>query len=128
LPSVSFSGKKLNRSAKSDTLCNAQVQLVMGFGARDMVDRSELYNSLQAQYPSADVVLCSTSGEIFDDKVLDDSVSITAIEFDKTSIITTEVNIDDHDNDSFRQGWHWLKDWRSPRRFAISWFCRTGVK
>jgi hypothetical protein len=40
--------------------------------------------------------MCSTAGEIFDQEVLDDSLSVMAIEFEKTHISSACVNIDSY--------------------------------
>ncbi|MEJ7587232.1 MAG: FIST N-terminal domain-containing protein [Ferruginibacter sp.] len=100
----SYVNNRFNNSEKSDQLNCEKVQLVLGFGAKNLIGGKNIYDTLHQQYPIADIVLCSTSGEIFDNKVVDHSVSVTAIEFEKTIIKTTIVNIDDHDNNSFRAG------------------------
>lgn len=81
-----------------------KVQLVLGFGAKNLLLDAAFYSDLCRQYPAASIVLCSTAGEIFDDKVADNTVSVTAVEFDKTIVKTTSVNIDDYDNNSFDAG------------------------
>jgi hypothetical protein len=86
-----------------DNVIPANVQLVLGFGSRQLLETEPVYKTLSAIYPSAEVVLCSTAGEIFNDKVYDDSVSITAIEFDKTTVTTHFVEIDNFP-DSYQAG------------------------
>jgi hypothetical protein len=100
----SFHNSKFTYSLKNDLIDNAAVQLVLGFGAKNMLSESDIYQQLNQQYPQADIVLCSTSGEIFEDKVSDNSVSVTAVAFDKTLIKTSVVNIDEYDGDSFAAG------------------------
>lgn len=56
---------------------------------------SELVDFLIEKYPNAILGGCSTSGEIHDVNVSDHSAVITAIQFDKTDLITHEVNIDE---------------------------------
>lgn len=80
------------------------VQLVLGFGAKQLLAGDNMYLKLRGQYPNADIVLCSTSGEIFEDKVTDNSVSVTAIEFNNTTVETASVNIGDFNNDGFAAG------------------------
>jgi hypothetical protein len=100
----SYQNGKYTYSQKNDHVNDAGVQLVLGFGAKNMLAEIDIYQQLSRQYPLADIVLCSTSGEIFEDKVSDNSVSVTAIEFDKTSVKTGVVNIDDYGGDSFAAG------------------------
>jgi hypothetical protein len=87
----------------NENINTAKVQLVLGFGSRQLLETKPVYNTLSTIYPSAQIVLCSTAGEIFNDKVYDDSVSITAIEFDKTVVSTHSVEIDNF-SDSYKAG------------------------
>jgi hypothetical protein len=89
---------------KNDNPDKEKVQLVLGFGNKNVLSSDGIYQKLHQQYPVADIVLCSTAGEIFDNKVLENSVSVTAIAFDKTAIKTVAVNISDYNNDSFEAG------------------------
>ena len=59
-------------------------------------DRLHLENDMLAitsAYPNASVVLCSTAGEILQDEVLDNSIAVTAINFDKTTVKSSLINI-----------------------------------
>ncbi len=88
-------------SGKIDT---QKVQLVLGFGARSILTGDDFYQQLRLTYPAAKIVFASTSGEIFDDRVLDNTVSVTAIELEKTTIRTASININDCDGDSHQAG------------------------
>ncbi|NCX96722.1 MAG: histidine kinase [Chitinophagia bacterium] len=61
-------------------------QLVLAFGARQLISDTAIYAYLKSKYPIADIVLASTSGEIIDDKVHDDSIVVTAIEFQHSTV------------------------------------------
>lgn len=65
-------------------------QLVLWFGARQ-ADGASLQAALQTQFAEAAVVGCSTSGEIVDGEVLDDTLVGTAIEFHHSHIRTATV-------------------------------------
>lgn len=67
-------------------------QLVFAFGATNLIGDETIYNYLRASYPNAEICSCSTSGEIIEDKVLDESVVVTALQFSKTSIKSVEIN------------------------------------
>lgn len=60
-------------------------QLVLWFGARQ-ADGAALQASLQARFPGASVVGCSTGGEIVQGEVHDDSLIATAIEFEQGQV------------------------------------------
>lgn len=71
-------------------------QVVLVFGASEFILKPEIFLSLKSIYPHADIVLSSTSGEILDDNVFDDTVVATAIEFEKTSVRCVKTNTDRH--------------------------------
>jgi len=52
-------------------------QIVFLFGSRQSLTRTNLIKDLQARYPAANVVGCSTAGEIHHVRVLDDSLIAT---------------------------------------------------
>ena len=56
--------------------------LVLVFGAREQIENC--YEEISQFYPNSDIIINSTSGEIIGSKVLDDSIVLTAIQFEKT--------------------------------------------
>ena len=76
-------------SADAGVAAAAQVVLVFG-GSGVLRDRDRLIE-VAASYPHAELIGCSTSGEIRGTHVSDDSIVVTAIEFDYTSIRTAEM-------------------------------------
>ena len=88
------------RNAKSHTITSDKVSLVLGFGEKNLLINDNLYSQLKDRYPNAQIVICSTSGEIYDEQVYDNTVVVTAIEFEKTPLKTASVNIADYQNSS----------------------------
>jgi hypothetical protein len=85
-------------SEKSETLDPLKTSLVLGFGEKDILANENIYQLLKDKYSNAAIVLCSTSGEIYNDTVLDNTVSVSAIEFEKTTVQSVSVNIEDFAN------------------------------
>lgn len=81
----------------------SKANLVLGFGSKRLVADGHLNKSLAERYPSAEIVLCSTAGEIACNSVYDDSAVITVISFEKTTIKTASLNLEGF-NDSFELG------------------------
>ncbi len=81
----------------------ASCQLVLAFGSRQLLENSSLCKEICDDYPNATVVFSSTAGEIIDILVLDDSISLTAIQFEHTQIKSAITNIHDEEN-SFAAG------------------------
>ncbi|MEO8458108.1 MAG: FIST N-terminal domain-containing protein [Chloroflexota bacterium] len=65
--------------------------LVLAFGARHLLENSELLREMKGRHPGATVIGCSTAGEISGTSVLDGSIVCTAIGFQKTAISTGQV-------------------------------------
>jgi hypothetical protein len=58
--------------------------LVLAFGSVKRFSEGKLQGFLKARYPTAQIIGCSTSGEINAKGVFDDSIQITAIMWEKT--------------------------------------------
>ncbi len=81
------------------TLCN----LVIAFGNSEIIKDPAIYKDIQTGYPNADVLMNSTAGEIYDTYVNDNTISLTAICFDKTKTKTSVAQISSFKN-SFDAG------------------------
>lgn len=79
--------------------------IVMAFGAKDLVNSKEAYQNLWEKYPNSEIITCSTAGEIAGLNVQDNTIVSTAIEFEKTEVKPIVVNIEDFEN-SFEAGIH----------------------
>ena len=78
-------------------------QLVLVFGAKDILKQSPLPKELTSAYPDAHFVGCSTAGEICGTTVYDDSLTTVAVHFEKTTIRTYELEVNSAE-DSFLAG------------------------
>lgn len=88
----------------NDLIDPLKINLVMAMGDKAMIGPAAFYSKLRGEYPQAEIVLCSTAGEIFDDGVQEGSVSVTAVEFEKTRVRSARVNIGDFDGSSYEAG------------------------
>ncbi|MBM1107477.1 FIST C-terminal domain-containing protein [Aurantibacter crassamenti] len=70
--------------------------LVMVFGNRYALESADIYQELKEMYPNGHVVFGSTSGEILESKVFDESIVLTAIEFEKSSFKVVRENMASH--------------------------------
>lgn len=84
--------KDLLSFEKNDDINFEKVQLVLAFGAKEVLATNNIYSILRAKFSSADIALCSTAGEIYSSNVFDDTVSIIAFEFEKTKIVSHQIN------------------------------------
>lgn len=73
----------------------AGAQLVLVFGSRFLVGDPKRYEELCARYPSAHVVITSTSGQILDTEVSDEHIVATALRFEHTRLRVAALTIDE---------------------------------
>lgn len=77
--------------------------LVLLFGAADIIKQSGVFYEIRAMYPAAFILGCSTAGEICGVQVFEKSLVATAVQFDHTSIQGATVHCGQLDN-SFEAG------------------------
>jgi len=80
-----------------------KAQLVLVFGSGELVTSQTLFDDIRARFPHADIVSCSTAGEILHREVYDDSAVVTAVYFEKAHIKSVSVDINKNVN-SFETG------------------------
>lgn len=101
--SILFRNGSFEQQKNDENLNLPEADLVLGFGARELVSDPIIYKRIQEMFPVSNLVLCSSSGEINGTEVLDNTISFTAIEFTSTVVKSSEVNISDFEN-SFEAG------------------------
>ncbi|GAA3629419.1 FIST signal transduction protein [Flavivirga jejuensis] len=78
--------------------------LVLVFGNRYMLEDDTIFEDVKALYPDGHLVFGSTSGDITSNSVDDDSITVTAIEFEKSQFLIKTSNILNSDLDSYKTG------------------------
>ncbi len=78
-------------------------QLVLVFGATAILNNNQRLQEIRTAYPKSELLGCSTAGEIYNSRVLDDSIICTAIHFEHTRIEGAKASISDIE-DSFQVG------------------------
>jgi hypothetical protein len=67
--------------------------LVIVFGAREALVRSDLFQALQTRYPGARIAGCSTGGQIARADVSDSEFGVLALQFERSSFSLVEAGI-----------------------------------
>jgi hypothetical protein len=67
--------------------------LVLVFGAPDVLRKEDLVAAVRRDYPRARIFGCSTAGEISGTVVSDDSLVVTAVQFEHTSFLSVQVDL-----------------------------------
>jgi hypothetical protein len=89
-------------SPKPSSGADDRASLVLVFGAPDAL-RSSALDDVKKAYPAAYICGCSTAGEISGDRVVDDTLTATAIDFDRSRIHASSLPISDP-SQSFQVG------------------------
>ena len=77
----------------TDQFNSLQANLVLAFGERIFLEKTAPYQKLKSLYPNANIVICSSSGQISNINLVQNNLVATAIAFEKTKIRTTEIDI-----------------------------------
>lgn len=78
--------------------------LVLVFGNRFLLEDEGIYDELRQKFPDGHLVFGSTSGDITSQFVSDDSITVTAIEFERSTFQIKRSNVLNSDLDSFKTG------------------------
>jgi hypothetical protein len=80
--------------------------LVLVFGNRFMLQEKNIFNEVRDIFKDGHIVFVSTSGDITSESVSDDSIIITAIEFEKSNFLIKTANVlnSNVQIDSFKTG------------------------
>lgn len=70
-----------------------KANLVLAFGERVFLDQVQPYKKIRNLYPEAQIVICSSSGQISDANLIENNIIATALEFEKTIIKVSEIDI-----------------------------------
>ena len=77
----------------ADNQLSQHANFVLAFGGRNALSNTSFFSEIKNFYPNAIIVAGSTSGEILDVEVNDDTVSLTAVQFEHTKLKSTQLKI-----------------------------------
>ena len=82
----------------AESSLGSAAQLVLMFGSVEQVRESGCLDQVRQTYPTAHVIGCTTSGLIHDTRVMDGSITLTAVGFEHTRVALARVRIDGVDD------------------------------
>ncbi|MDN3677241.1 FIST C-terminal domain-containing protein [Flavobacterium paronense] len=77
----------------TDQFNSENANLVLAFGERTFLEKSKPFHKLKGLYPNANIVICSTSGQISNTNLVENNLVVTAIALEKTNSKVTEIDI-----------------------------------
>ncbi len=93
-----YNSTGLVKHANSDAISEPEAQLLLCFGAKSLLQDGKAFEMVRQKFPGADIAICSTSGEIYNTEVSDNTISMAAMQFSKTQLKTGSVKIEDYAN------------------------------
>ena len=91
-------------NSEPDTTLDSTQTLLLFFGSPDQSIVSDQLASLHRAFPQSVMVGCSSAGEIFDDDVYDNSISLSIVQFESAQLkLKTEQISDSNDSKSAGQ-------------------------
>lgn len=102
---IKISKDKKYEILRDDNLDHKLCDFVLGFASVEILSDPSVFAFIKNDFPNAHILLNSTAGEIINTQVNDDTVSLTAIQFEKTKIKTAVVQINEV-KDSYAAGKH----------------------
>ena len=79
--------------SKNDDFHDEKSDLVLVFGQRTLLEKVKPYSRLKSTFPNAQIIICSSSGQISNQCNIEKEIVATAIDFEKTTIKTCEYDI-----------------------------------
>lgn len=93
-----FSSNQWINHPSNKSVTHDQVKMVLCFAAKEILQGEKTYELLNEKFPNSDIVICSTAGEIYQNTVHDNSLTVVGLEFDKTKLMSASINIRDFDD------------------------------
>ncbi len=93
-----LSNKQWEQHRQSGLTDCTTAQLVLCFSAKHILAEQGIYEQLKQKFPAAEIVMGSSSGEIYQNEIKDDSLVALAIRFDNTVFKTASVTTADFGN------------------------------
>ena len=100
LKQIIISQEKIKEEFQSKDFKNSNANLVLVFSERTYLEKHNPYYLIKELFPNAEVVICSSSGQISQANYIKQKVVATAIQFEKSTIKAIEVDI--NQNESFK--------------------------
>ncbi|WP_299605852.1 FIST N-terminal domain-containing protein [uncultured Aquimarina sp.] len=81
-----------------------QNPLVLVFGNRFILEKEPILEEVSGLFGTSEIIIGSSAGEILGGNVSDNTISLTAIEFERSTIKLSRQNILDNDKNTFETG------------------------
>ncbi|WP_031425255.1 FIST signal transduction protein [Flavimarina sp. Hel_I_48] len=104
---ATYSSESWEYSSVKEKLTNP---LVLIFGDRFLLENTTTIEKIKEEFPYENLVFGSTAGEILGKKISEDSIVVTAVQFDNSSFEIKTANIKEYDKDAIELGKHLISE------------------
>ncbi|HCC07495.1 MAG TPA: hypothetical protein DEP72_04985 [Clostridiales bacterium] len=88
---------------KGEVTLGDLAQWVLVFGNRNLIGDTNIFDKIRGMYPNAYIMGCSSSGEIRDNIVTDESLVLTAVYLEKSKVVFSSFDLESS-KDSYEVG------------------------
>ncbi|AQR94944.1 FIST signal transduction protein [Clostridium saccharoperbutylacetonicum] len=82
-----FEFNEINDIDKLSEMCTlVESNLILMFGSKEFICNKDIFDKIRGYYKTAYIIGCSTAGEVYNDQVHDNVLTVTAIKFKKTEV------------------------------------------
>ncbi len=94
-----------NNQFNGNVTLGEQAQWILVFGSGKLICQNELFDQIKHLYPKGYIMGCSSSGEIHSSQVEDDTLVITAVYLEQSTVVFSEFDLG-QESDCFAVGKH----------------------
>ncbi|PKM50992.1 MAG: hypothetical protein CVV02_08645 [Firmicutes bacterium HGW-Firmicutes-7] len=92
-----YSGNKF----KGKVTLGEKAQWILVFGSSHLINETEIFDQIRNLYPKGYIMGCSSAGEIHDSNVTDDTLTVTAIYLEKSSVVFSAFELESNADYNF---------------------------
>lgn len=96
---------------------DSEQTLVLVFGAAELGEREELFDRLAVEYPTSHLIGCSTAGEIDQERIWDESLTVAVVQFERAQVRRAHAMLE-RAKDSYTAGRELAAQLRAPHAGA----------
>ncbi|PKM94651.1 MAG: hypothetical protein CVU84_09035 [Firmicutes bacterium HGW-Firmicutes-1] len=87
-----------NNKFKGEVTLGDKAQWILVFGSKQLICQSEIFDQIKCLYPNGYIMGCSSAGEIQGCNVADDTLIVTAVFLEKSSVVFSRFELENNSN------------------------------
>lgn len=87
-----------NNQFQGEATLGDKAQWILVFGSSHLICQSELFDQIRKLYPKGYIMGCSSAGEIYSGNVADDTLIVSAVFLEKSSVVFSAIDLQSNDD------------------------------